>query len=528
MIRLSIAIVFFLTASSFADTRALVEDFSTIEQKDTGTTAVWNLSKKALHVPFVIDRSKGLGGNPAAPAQEDDFIDSGSGKDGEFRSGRYDLFDLNHGLDPSKVTLDTSRIYEFTDFDLASGVTLSGTGSNALRIRVQGDASVVGTIDLAGSNGASAAMGGPGTAGLGGAGGRNGGAGAAAPGGSANGVGAMTGGGGAKGGDAAAGSAGGGGGGGHKSSGVPSPGVGGLGGAAYGSDYLSPIAGGSGGGGGGFQTTQNASGGGGGGGGGALDFHVTGNLVVAGHITANGGVGGALGGTLGGAGGGGSGGALRFLLGGTYTNNALIDAVGGAGGTGLDGTGSDGRIYVGNESGSLAGTGSESPTPPANPLGQSFYSTASYDAFTKTYDTLNSRPHYLAVDVEASTPGGSTAEVEIAGSDDAFASDDTGFVPITALAQLEGKRYFRLHAKLQSTSRTNTPQITRITTRYEERTQANFTFGWKGCARVSPRTDRKESDSAIFSILSVLFLFLISVGPVGARVVRRKLSGREC
>jgi hypothetical protein len=127
---------------------------------------------------------------------------------------------------------------------------------------------------------------------------------------------------------------------------------GGAGGSSYGNERILPLVGGSGGAGGGGTTIY--TGGGGGGGGGAIVIASSGNILVTGSISANGGAG-TNGekqyGTnvtyyYGAGGGGGAGGGIR-LIANTIGGNGAITANGGAGGWGWNyrgGSGSAGRI----------------------------------------------------------------------------------------------------------------------------------------------------------------------------------------
>ncbi|HBK56541.1 MAG TPA: hypothetical protein DDZ76_09735, partial [Xanthomonadales bacterium] len=103
------------------------------------------------------------------------------------------------------------------------------------------------------------------------------------------------------------------------------------GGRAYGNERLLPLIGGSGG--GGAAGGQTFAGSGGGGGGGAILIAASGTLTINGAIRANGGRAGASAGTgTGGAGRGGGGGAIR-LIASTLAGNGALSAIGGIGAT---------------------------------------------------------------------------------------------------------------------------------------------------------------------------------------------------
>src|SRR5262245_27259459 len=169
---------------------------------------------------------------------------------------------------PSGMSVPVGAVLKFNRNASNTGVTL----------RVTGNVTLAGTIDVSGTNGGG---GGPGTAirnnGLGGPGGFHGGAGANGLVSTTGGTGLGPGGGGA--GVGAGGSAGGG--------GFLGPGAAGTGGAppgpggpAYGTPNLLPMVGGSGGGGGGTDSF-GVTGGGGGGGGGTLIINATGTINLA-------------------------------------------------------------------------------------------------------------------------------------------------------------------------------------------------------------------------------------------------------
>ncbi len=128
----------------------------------------------------------------------------------------------------------------------------------------------------------------------------------------------------------------------------------GLGGAAYGSNLLTPLIGGSGGGGGaGAKLVNGVTGTGGGGGGGAILIASSGTVTITGAIRARGGNSGGFGfgANLNGApGGGGSGGSIRVVAA-AVLNSGSIDVAGGTGansgpGGATGGAGSAGRTRI--------------------------------------------------------------------------------------------------------------------------------------------------------------------------------------
>src|SRR6185437_15937431 len=123
----------------------------------SGTTAVFNLAAQKIHVPFIVDRTCDAtthgAGTACAGSAEADPINIGVGSDGPFDATTLTRFDTNHGSVAGTITLDSSRDYQFTTFDLPAGYTIRGSGTRPLVIRVQGDITVDGVIDVSGGNG---------------------------------------------------------------------------------------------------------------------------------------------------------------------------------------------------------------------------------------------------------------------------------------------------------------------------------------------------------------------------------------
>ncbi len=263
---------------------------------------------------------------------------------------------VSRGWDASTATLFVS------DFTLASGATLSFTGSNAFRVESAGNVDIAGRIDADGEDGADGACNADG--GAGGAGG---------PGGGAGGDGGRIGDmapatiDGSPGVGSGAGQPGrvdeaGGGGAGHVTTGLPGVGdqatsMPGTGGAIYAA--LVSLEGGSGGGGGSADDDAplgldagDDGGAGGGGGGGAVAFLAGGTITVTGRIRARGGNGGdGACDPNAGSGGGGSGGTIVLIssAGAPDVTGATLEVDGGAGGAfgPSGGDGADGELYVG-------------------------------------------------------------------------------------------------------------------------------------------------------------------------------------
>ncbi len=256
----------------------------------------------------------------------------------------------------SNTTLATNKKYQFSQFIIPKGVTVTVTGSAALEIKASVKVQIDGTLLLdggkapdtnSGTNGCGGGASQPGAAGPGGwvggystygvwtsvgGDGPGGGAGAGNGNGYGNGGGGGGGGHAAKGGDGAIGGS------------TSSQGPGGAGGGSYASLTNDALQGGSGGGGGGYGSAANSAGAGGGGGGGAVLIEAP-SIVVTGTISAKGGVGGSqLGGCDGGAGGGGAGGAIWLRGAKVDLTGGTVVATGGAAGSIATSTGSDGGI----------------------------------------------------------------------------------------------------------------------------------------------------------------------------------------
>jgi hypothetical protein len=497
----------------------------TTKPANSSSTAVLDLARGEVHLPFVVDRTEGDGGPSNSLIDEDDSLEMGRGIDGDFKPSTYAAFDSAAGADPAVVTLDTSRTYEFRNFQLDAGVTLRGTGTAPLKIRVQGTAIIDGTIDLSGNDGSFSAVtraaGGTACCGgkVGGAAGDPLGTTAGAAGGSADGaVGGGAGG-------AAGNPAGGGGGGGHASSGLTGS-TGTVPGATYGDAFVSTLLGGSGGGGGGAHT-GNFFGASGGGGGGVLDFHVGGRVTISssGVIRANGGMGGQAAAGTAGNGGGGSGGALVLFSGGTIENAGTLRAVGGKGaGGGIGagtGEGSDGRIRYCTFSGDITpiGSGSDSPAPLTSPFGRTYYRSLAgpYTVISGVYDSGNTAPTYLSVTEDKVVPAGSTLTVQIAGSSDGFVSDDTGWKALTDLDALKQKRYYRFRASLSTGDRDETPVLRGLTIEVADREQPVFHFKLASCAGVMAPDEDPLHPLPLTTALTLMGLWLVLTAWAGRR-----------
>lgn len=474
---------------------ALVEDFTTVDNLDTASTATWNIETHQLEIPLKVDRTQSDGN-----AQEDEDLLIGTGKDGAFSADTLTQFDLQGGAVASQVTLSGDRIYEFTSFHLPAGMTIKCSGTGPLRIRVQGEALIEGTIDLRGGNGA-AGIGG--TATCGGAAGGNGGDG----GNGADGLSATTAASGGGGGGTGAGGAGGGAG--HDGSGNPGGGgTGGAAGAEYDNAFIDDLLGGSGGGGG--AANGGADGGGGGGGGGSLRLSTGLDLRTgaAGQILATGGNGETAAGGAG-NGGGGSGGSLVLFAGRKLIHLGTIDFnQGESGSADANGRAAPGRgRLTTRETADLTGTINPGPNIPDD--GRIIFSASAYEILTKPYDTGARFPIFKSLTADETLAGGTIA-YEIAGSSDNFTTDDTGFVAPTALEKLEGKRYVKFRISLRGSAVDASPVVRKLTLDLEEGYQSTFRYRAAACAATHGPSDPRDALTTLLGLCYLLALPFLS------------------
>ncbi len=283
----------------------------------------------------------------AGSAGASDCTACGTSADGDYKAS-------------GNTTLSTSKVWNFKDFIIPKGITVTASGTSALEIRATGKIDIQGTLLLDGgqgghvTNNSSGCLGGSSKPGKGGPGGYDGGYGNYNSGSSGfyDGKGPGPGRKGAYNWSGGCGS--GGGGGGHAATGSAGQGSAGAGGSNYTSVEGNNLRGGSGGGAGGYGSWYNATGAGGGGGGGAVKLTGA-EVIIAGKVSANGGNGGRQYNNCdGGDGGGGAGGAIWIRGGKVNLSGATITALGGSRGHaphsnecgGSGGNGAVGRIRV--------------------------------------------------------------------------------------------------------------------------------------------------------------------------------------
>lgn len=460
------------------------ESFGSNTYKDSSTTAVWNL---ALHQIHPILQATGWKVNPADTPSTTDFI-VGDGSMGSFEPSTYSRFGTVNG---NTITVDGTKVLQVTKFELDANSHLIAIGG-PLIIESQSTVTIDGTIECSGGN-ASGTSGGTSYCG-GGAGGAGGSdhasgtqgeplSGSVTGGhpGTYNGV---------------ASGAGGGGGGSHvitngsggTDSNSPPTNTGGGGGTSSSNPQFSVNGGGAGGGGGSGSSSE--SGGGGGAGGGIVIIHAVGDIMISttGKILARGGDGAST--NSGGAGGGGGGGSIQLFSGGTITltTGVPVDVSGGSAGTASDthagggGAGINGRTWLVYSS--FAGAGSESHPTNLDDPGVFQYSTTAtgQTAISKSYDSRST----LASFQSASVSPAPSSVLSVAGSNDEFQNDDTGWLPVSQIAQMNNKRYVRFQISLANSNPTAPTVVDTVAFDYIPGQKDDFNFKSSGCGTVGP------------------------------------------
>jgi hypothetical protein len=459
-------------------------------------------------------------------------FDVGDGSHGDFDVSTYANFSVGGDLSGNIIRLDLAAypILKVTKFHLAPGWRIEPVGDQPLIIYSLSTVSIEGEIHCEGEDGGNSTGVSSGTGGQGRCGGSDGGNGGTASGAGSNGTdinGSVTGGGG---GHFTGGAAiGGGGGGGWNTTSAAGNAVGGsvanggMGGTSSAEPEFLNTFGGAGGGGG--SGTPAVPGAGGGGGGGVVIIHAVGDVdigtspsSVTGFIYANGGKGGTSS-TTGGPGGGGGGGGVKVFTGGSL-NIWNTDAAGasqaeaGAGGTNslavAAANGSTGRSWMTSVTFTLVGYYTPAEQAPLT-VGNVEFSSAAQTIETAAVDlqaTLTSITSLVTVPVSADFT------FQAAGSDDDFATDDTGWTTNTAL--LANKRYVKFKFTI-ATSNVNSPtMLDSATLTYTAIPRENFKLEAAGCGRISGGAaggglSARNSASA-FSIFLLLSPLLMLIG----------------
>jgi hypothetical protein len=518
MMMRSAALLTFLVSMSVSAAE-LSEDFSSLSDFVSGT-AIWNQALGKIHPTLqVVNYDDGTTGNPVPPTPM--TVDVGDGSDGVFDVSTYSQFSVGGDVSGNKIRFDTSTypILKVTSFHLAPGWVLEPVGANPLIIYSLSTIRIEGEIWCQGNIGGTPLGSIPGAGGrgrCGGADGGDGGSGVTGNDGITPNASISSG----KGGTSAGMS---GGGGGSWSNAFPATAGsnGGVAGTSTSEPTFTNTYGGAGGGGGSANGAD--AGAGGGGGGGTVILHAVGDISIGtapssltGFIYVQGGDGGTTTGT-GGAGGGGGAGGIQLFSGATiniYNSDDPItptvpagNAGRGAGGSSAlpssGGLGAAGRTWFSSVNFNTVGTGfytpgEESPLLPGNVE----YDSATQYIVTRSFDTRSSFPEYASI---SAAPVSTDFLIEVAGSNDNFFSDDTGFT--TNFSLLKNKRYVKFRASI-TTSNVNTPDmLDKTTIIYTPNERQNFEMKAAGCGRVHGSSGSPITLLPLFAVLiSLIYL----------------------
>ncbi len=509
-IKLNHFILFTLLFKSLpALSNTLTEDFTTSLQKDSGT-AVWNFDSGIVHPSLQVT-------NYQAPAQATTSaaFDVGDGSHGIFDTTTYANFGTVVG---SIITIDATLfpILKFSRFHLQAGYTLTSI-NGPLIIYSLGNVIIDGVIDCNGQTGGAASGINGGAGGIGRCGGRSGGVGGNATASGSSGLpttGTVTGGNGGTYIGAAPGAGGGGGAayagnpGANGQNSTPATNTLGAGGSGVaGANHEFTILNGSPGGGGGSGSNTDG-GAGGGGGGGTVVIHAVGDVTLSasGFILAIGGNGGTA--NSGGGGGGGGGGSVKIFtpkqL--TLTSGTPIDVSGGTGSipaianAGDGGAGSFGRTW--DISSTFSGAGSESHASGLISMGTVEYVVNSEFVISKSYDTQSTVAKFQSVTIG---PASGSVQVEVAGSNDNFNTDVSGWLLESQMSQLEKKRYFKFRLTLNNSNPVVPVQVDSLSVNYDSGLVEDFQFK-SGCAMITTNSLPSQPPLNLFMIGSLLLM----------------------
>lgn len=519
-----------LLISISAQARVVTEEFTSLTKKDS-STLIWNVELGLLHPEIQVFNYRHTG---QAIASQTTFSVS-DGSLGPFEPATYSRFGSVVG---NHITIDASQvpILKVTRFFLEASYTLSSI-NGPLVIHSLSTVKIDGVIECQGNDGSSptGVLGGAG--GTGRCGGYAGGAGGAS---ATSGVkgfpltGNVTGGDGGIYTGATPGAGGGGGAGyvgldgdvGENSN--PAANAGGNPGVGFnGVDHsfinLNGSAGGGGGTGGEAAATPEGGSGGGAGGGTVVIHAVSGVTITStGSILAYGGQSGAT--TNGGSGGGGGGGNVKIITPAKFEieTGATVDTTAGDGATpgntdaGKGGLGSIGRLWL--VAGSYVTSGTLTNGSSLLDEGESgFVSGTVLTATSKSFDTGSTQVIYQSV---STIPVSPDITVYVAGSDDNFVTDDTGWINSAAISALTKKRYFKFRVSLNNSSATNATLVDSVSISYDPGLQENFAFQSAGCGIV--KNPNPNMWSGCLLLLLPLLLALRLRKPKTVRVRVRK------
>lgn len=503
------------------------------------STALWNQGLGKLTPTMNLTGwDAGTGANTSA-------VDFGDGSHGEFNSSTWANFG---SVDTTGkiiyLNTDTYSTFKFTKFTLDAPWKIQPVGSNPLKIYVLGNMIVSGNISCTGRDGnastGSGASAVAGAGGLGRCGGARGGNGAdkyssginIGESGQSN-HGSMSGG---IGGRVDSGINGAGGGGGGAWSTLNQPGTNAAGGDVPGARGTgvpdkgwTNVLGSSGGGGGSGSALE--AGGGGGAGGGVIIIHVAGNLNVStgAVIEAKGGAGGTSPST-GGEGGGGGGGSIQVWVGGTLSledafNVEQITAKSGLGGSssasgGDGGSGYAGRIWISALNFPALNGATYAPVMQINNEGtMQFVTATAQTAITNPMDTFSTVPSFSA---GSFSPSSNDIAIEVAGSRDYFQNDNSGWVSLSNIAQLNEKRFLKFKITITNTNATTPSTVDVVSATYTPGTVRDFDMQTSGCGMIGNGQGPSGPLVIVFALL-VLLIPIIAISAL-ARSIRSNPS----
>lgn len=491
------------------------EDFSNKNHYGSGTL-IHNTSLGALHPPLqVVDYKVGF-----TPI----LLEVGDAQHGSFEESTYQNFSRGGDISGQIIRFDLQRfpILKVSRFHLATGWVLQPVGNSPLIIQSQTDVIIEGSIDCRGQNGGDAIGVTPGSGGEGRCGGSQGGEGGSPLNDGEHGDDVVT--------NVVTGGRGG------NFQGIAQPAVGGGGGGTWNTSSLpgngtnSSINGGrrgdstpdpeflqsfgSAGGGGGSGDATDAGGGGGGGGGIVLisavrDF-ILGSSPVSnvGSIRVDGGNSGLPSGGAG-LGGGGGGGSVRVFAGRNieiYNSDGDGASQANAGNGGPVPTpgalGGIGRNWFSSVNYNLSGTGFYTPAEeaPHNP-GRVEFDSQPHDWVSTIYEVPTT---LLRLRRLSTVPISSDFVVQVAGSNDSFEKDDTGWTNDFTL--LNNKRYLRIKLTVTASDPSDPDFLSEVSIDYDGLNKENFDFVTSGCGRVHPNQNKL---SWILLILPLILLFFL-------------------
>ena len=503
-----------LFISLSANAKVFSEDFASLARKES-SSLIWNTELGLLHPDLLVYGYR----NPSQVIASQTTFSVSDGSHGSFEPATYSQFGTVVG---NQITINATQfpILKLTKFFLDSTHTLTSV-NGPLVIHSLSTVQIDGVIECQGNDGSppSGNVGGAGGTGrCGGFSGGDGGTGGGAATSGSDGLpttGNVTGGGGAIYTGPTAGAGGGGGAafvgldGNVGSNSNPPANAGGNPGVGFnGVDHaFTNLNGSAGGGGGSGSSTEGGSGGGAGGG--TVIIHAASGVTISstGAILAYGGNGGAT--TDGGGGGGGGGGNIKVFTpahfevaaAATLNSNAGAGEDPGNSNAGNGGDGSFGRAWV------VAGTYTVSGTITngSSLLDEGFAGFVSgtvQTATSKVFDTGSTVVNYLSATTDSLS---SDVTLQVAGSNDNFMSDDSGWINAAAISAISKKRYIKFRVSINNSSASNATFVSNVSITFDPGKQENFAFqSGGGCGLVK----NTNANSWLMILLLLLPLLL--------------------